>query len=329
LAFTSIRIEDDNIHPSGVVFSPDERDDAENARNAAFNRLFNTPGRATFDAILRLAKVEGFPISAARLREFAKERAAKDSESAPWKPSEVFAFEETAETEPQTARDLQMVALRRLADMQYDLLHDDFQQGETLAGLSDEKAVQKWTADRLRLKQGRSYSVEREVHVADEKEPDVRLRARATDASIPLEVKVAETWTLPQLEAALSTQLCDQYLRAREGRHGILLLVHQKPRLRGWTLKRKRLTFDAVFARLRTMAAKIAGSASGAPQPEVVALDVSSFPQQKAAKKKAAKKKAAKKPATRRKRAMAGERVRRRTVTRRGRKIGRARRGKG
>ena len=63
--------------------------------------------------------------------------------------------------------------------------------------------MQKWTADRLRLKQGRAYSVEREVHVADEKEPDVRLRAKASDASVPLEVKVAETWTLPELDAAL------------------------------------------------------------------------------------------------------------------------------
>ena len=202
LAFATIRVEDDNVHPSGAVFSPDGRDDAENARSGAFNRLVGTPGRATFDAILRLASVKGFPISKVRLRALAKERAAKNSESAAWRPDEVVAFEQTAQIEPHTARDLQMVALRRLTDMQYDLLHDDFQQGETLAGQRDEKAVQKWTADRLRLKQGRSYSVEREVHVADEKEPDVRLRAKATDASVPLEVKVAETWTWAQLERA-------------------------------------------------------------------------------------------------------------------------------
>ena len=206
----------------------------------------------------------------------------------------MFAFEQTAETEPQTARDLQMVALRRLADMQDDLLHDDFQQGKTLAGLGDEKAVQKCIADRLRLKQGRSYSVEREVHVADEKEPDVRLRAKVTDASVPLEVKVAETWTLPQLEAALTTQLCDKYLRAREGRHGILLLVHQKPKPRGWTLRGKRLTFHDVVARLRARAAKSAGSAWDAPQPEVAVLDVSTFANKKAANKKVANKKVAK-----------------------------------
>lgn len=186
----------------------------------------NTPNRAGFDAILRLAEVLDFPVPKARLYELAKERAEKDSESAAWKPGEAAPFEKSAETEPRTPRDLQLVGLRRLADMQHDLHHDDFQQGETLAGLENEKVVQKWTADRLRLKQGRSYSVEREVHVADEKEPDIRLRAKATDASVPIEIKVAESWKLEELEGALTNQLCEKYLRAKDGRHGILLLVH-------------------------------------------------------------------------------------------------------
>ena len=75
LAFKSVRTEDDNVHPSGVVFSPDERDDAESARGAAFGRLLNTPGRAGFDAIMRLTKVPAFPISQTRLRQFARDRA--------------------------------------------------------------------------------------------------------------------------------------------------------------------------------------------------------------------------------------------------------------
>ena len=290
LAFTNIRIDEDNVRPSGEVFSPDDRDDAQNARDAIFSRFVNTPGRATYDAILRLVRVKGFPIPQERLRELATRRAANDSELAAWKPGEAFEFEKSAETEPQTAADLQIVALRRLADMRYDLLHDDFQQGETLAGLPNEKAVQKWTADRLRLKQGRAYSVEREVHVADEKEPDVRLRAKASDASVPLEVKVAETWTLPELDAALTAQLCDKYLRAREGRYGILLLVHKKPKPRGWTHKGKRLTFENVVTRLRSMASKIAGASSDAPQPEIAVLDVSGIAKKKPAKTVAKKK---------------------------------------
>jgi hypothetical protein len=278
LVFATIRIEDDSHHPSGVVFSPNERDDAERARGAAFSRLLNTPGRAAFNAIMNLKKVPGFPIDEPRLRQFAKERAAKDSEFAAWKPGYLIEFEKTAQTEPQTAREVQVVGISRVSDLQYDLIHDDFQQGQTLAQLSSEKQVQKFVADRLRLKQGRSYSVEREVHVADEKEPDIRFRAKSTDASVPLEIKVAESWTLQELENALTLQLCQKYLRARDARHGILLLVHNKPKPRGWlTRTGKKLTFSEVVARLKGLAAKIAGSATDAPQPEIATLDMTRF----------------------------------------------------
>jgi hypothetical protein len=291
LAFQTIHPRNDNDHSSGEVYSPDPRDDAEHARNVVFERLANTPNRAGFDAILRLAGVPDFPVPKARLHAIAKERAEKDSESAAWKPGEAAAFEASAETEPQTPRDLQLVALHRLADMQYDLQHDDFQQGETLAGLKKERAVQKWTGDRLRLKQGRSYSAERETHVADENEPDIRLRAKVTDASVPIEIKVAESWTLEELESALTEQLCEKYLRAREGRHGILLLVHQASRPRGWLdVTGKTLTFEQVVSRLRTVAVAISGSSPDAPQPEIAVLDVSSFTAAKKAKPEKAKK---------------------------------------
>jgi hypothetical protein len=211
------------------------------------------------------------------LHELARDRATKDSESAPWPAAEVLAFERYAETAPATPYDLQRVALRRLVDMQHDLLHDDFAQGGTLRGLPGEIAVQNWTADRLQLKQGRAYSVERESHVVDEKEPDIRLRAKATDASLPMEIKVAESCTLLDLEAALANQLCGQYLRARGARHGILLLVHQELRPRGWQdiATGAFLSFDEVVARLRAQARAIAGSSPYAPQPEIAMLDVS------------------------------------------------------
>jgi hypothetical protein len=292
LAYQAIRPENDTVHPNGEVYSPDGRDDAQHARSAAFGRLVNTPNRAGFDAIMRLVEDPSFPIPKDRLFELAKERAEKDSESAAWKPGDAAAFEKTAETEPQTPRDLQLVGLRRLADMQHDLTHGDFQQGETLADLENEKAVQKFTADRLRLKQGRSYSVEREAHVADENEPDIRLRAKATDASVPIEIKVAESWTLEQLESALTDQLCGKYLRAKNGRHGILLLVHQTPKPSGWIKSpSEALGFGEVVSHLAAMAVAIAGSSTDAPQPEIAVLDVSGFTAAKAAKeaKKAVK----------------------------------------
>jgi hypothetical protein len=144
--------------------------------------------------------------------------------------------------------------------------------------LPNENAVQNWVADRLRVAQARSYSVEREPHVVDEKEPDIRLRAKVSDASLPIEIKVAESWTLAKLEIALDDQLCGQYLRARDGKHGILLLVHQKARGKGWRRKSggAYLTFHQVVEHLSARATAIAASRLDAPQPEIAVLDVSS-----------------------------------------------------
>ncbi len=278
IAFGTIRVQDDRIHPSGEVYSPDGRDNAEHARSAIFKAFIETPGRATFNAINRLSRADGFPIPAPHLEDLARERAAKDSEAAPWRPSDPFAFEQTFETAPSTPCDLQQVLLRRLADIQYDLLHSDFAQGRHLSAIPDEKGVQIWVADRLHLKRGRSYSVERESHVADEKEPDVRLRSRVSDANVPTEIKVAERWTVEGLESAVDDQLCARYLRAAGARHGVLLLVHLKPRARGWPVRGQKivLSFLELVARLRTRAAQIAAVSSDSPQPEIAVLDVSS-----------------------------------------------------
>jgi hypothetical protein len=170
---------------------------------------------------------------------------------------------------------LQFAALRRLEDMQHDLLHGDFGQGLTLKNLTNEVDVQNWVADRLRLKQGRSYSIEREPIVIGEKKPDVRFRA---DASVAMEIKVAESWTLRELENALEYQLCGRYLRANDGRHGILLLVHQGARSKGWkdTNTGRFLSFAEVMTYLTGRAELIASGVRDSPQPEVCAIDVSS-----------------------------------------------------
>lgn len=213
-----------------------------------------------------------------RLREFAEERAVEDSESAPWPPGGAYAFEQSAETSPRTGKDLRSVLVGRIEDMQHELLNDDFSQGQTLKCLTPEREVQKWVADRLRLKQGRSYSVEREPHVVEEKEPDVRIRAKATDANVSVEIKIAESWTLAELDDALETQLCCRYLRSDQGRYGVLLVVHQKARPMGWVEKANGtcLTFAEVVARLRARALAISGASHNAPQPEIAVLDVSS-----------------------------------------------------
>lgn len=74
----------------------------------------------------------------------------------------------------------------------------------------------------------------RQAHVAGEKKLDIRITAKATDASVAVEIKVAESWSLKELDDALEIQLCGRYLGSRAGKYGVLLLVHQKARPKGW-----------------------------------------------------------------------------------------------
>ncbi|HME21397.1 MAG TPA: hypothetical protein VKI44_08625 [Acetobacteraceae bacterium] len=275
-AFRTIRVEDDNRHDDGEAYTFDLRDSAEHARSYLFNQLCKTPGRASFEALGQLARLPGFPVLPERLQELAFNRAAEDAEHSPWKPGEAYGMEQEFDAAPNTPADLQSVAQRRLSDLQHSLHHDDFAQGRTLKMLPDERAVQNWVADQLRNRQGRAYSVEREPHVVDEKEPDIRIRARATDASLPIEIKVAESWALPQLEAALIEQLGARYLRAKDASHGILLLVHQNAREQGWRSGDGRwVTFEDVVQHLRTLANAQTAKSPDAPQALVAVLDVS------------------------------------------------------
>ncbi|MEZ5670213.1 MAG: hypothetical protein R3F55_22850 [Alphaproteobacteria bacterium] len=258
IAFRTVRVEEDVDHADGEVYSPGAREHAEDARGRLFKALFETPGAATFAAINRLAENPDIPIRRERLSQIARERAEKDAEYASWTSGEVYAFEHDFTTTPRNAFDLQRLISNKIADWQHSLIHSDFAQGSTLALLPKEVDVQNWLADRFRSEQGRGYSVEREPHVADEKEPDIRFRATATDASLALEVKVAECWSLSQLEDALRAQLVGRYLRDREHRHGILLIVHKKRRSRGWEGPEGGwLRFEQVVSHLADMARSI------------------------------------------------------------------------
>jgi hypothetical protein len=276
IAFRTIRLEDDTRHDDGLVFSPNGRDAAQNARNALFNRLYETPGLATFEYLHRLSRQAGFPIPPQRLQDLAFTRAANDAEHSPWRPAEAYEMEREFDSAPNTPLDLQRVALRRVSDMQYQLRHADFGQGRVFKTLRPESAVQESVADRLRLTQGRAYSVEREPEVVEGKTPDIRLRARNTDASLPIEIKVAESWSLPQLEEALNVQLGGRYLRAQDTHHGVLLLVHQKARPHGWRKSKGRmLTFPQVVKHLQKIADTTAALSPDAPQARIAVLDAS------------------------------------------------------
>jgi hypothetical protein len=78
------------------------------------------------------------------------------------------------------------------------------------------------------------------------------------------------------LEDALIKQLGGRYLRAQDANHGVLLVVHQDARPRGWRhAKGHMLTFAQVIAHLRGIADTTAANAPDAPQARIAVLNVS------------------------------------------------------
>jgi hypothetical protein len=274
LAFAHVRIEDDLEHLG--VYSPTERDDAETARNRLLGYLVNRHGPYTFYALGRLQREpDHLGIPMANLASMAYTRAAMDAESSPWPPSHVYRFEQDALMLPRTSQDLQTVAIGAIDDLQLKVLSDDNSLARIVAKLPREREVQQWVRDQVEERFGRAFGIEREPHVYDEKEPDLRLSSRVTSAKSPIEIK-RSTWTLEQLEDAITKQLVGRYLKNSEYRFGILLLVHQKSRPRGWKRRRgKPFTFEQVVAQLRALAASISAASATAAQVEVVVLDVS------------------------------------------------------
>jgi hypothetical protein len=277
LAFEGVRPSDDIHRPSGKVYSRELRDEAQDAREMIFHRLTKTPGEAAQAALERLSAIPNFPIRPEWVRIHAFRHAEADAELAAWMPDDVLTFERTFDRAPTTTADLQLLARRRIEGIQHDLINGRFSQGDTLQGLVDENAVQRWLATQFDARKAESYTVQRETHYADEKEPDITLISRHSGVELPIEVKVVDGLSVAQLEAALEIQLCEQYLRHDSTRHGILLLVYQEARALGWDLTpgSARVPFEPVLARLHQLAKRIRETSATAPQPIIAAIDVS------------------------------------------------------
>jgi len=189
----------------------------------------------------------------------------------------VLTFERTFDRAPITTGDLQLLARRRIEDIQHDLIHGKFAQGDTLQLLPDENAVQRWIATQFEARQKEAYTVQRETHYAEEKEPDITLISRHSGVELPIEIKVADGLSVKELEAALVKQLCGQYLRHASTRRGILLVVHQKARKEGWMFQdgEPLVPYETVVARLQELARTVREQSAMGPQPIVQTFDVS------------------------------------------------------
>ena len=277
-AYAHVRPADDRQHDEDS-WTPDARDRAESARNFLLSALLDTSGAEAWRIVLELAVDPRFIHFGDRLRLLARERAALDAEFEPYTPGELVELEQRYEVPPHTRDGLFETMMDRISDLAHDVAHHDFTDRKTLRTIHEEPEMQRTLAMRLEAKAKGAYVVDREGEVADRKRTDIRFLARRGDQKAVIEIKLAEKWTLPELESALRVQLVGQYLRHGTCRAGCLLLTFNREK-RHWRDKESgtQLTFGEVVELLAALAASIEAELAYTVRVGVFGIDLTDPP---------------------------------------------------
>lgn len=221
-----IREEEDINRSNSGVYSPDLRDDAQDARNALFNLIRETPGKEAYLALMEMER--GHPAMKSRpwMGLLAKTKATLDADFTPWNPGQVKEFNDALVATPSNHRELWYFGVERLEALKHDIEHGDESIASILQGTDQETDFRKFIGGWLRERAGGRYSIPPEEELADAKRPDLRFRGAGFDAPVPVELKVADNWTGPHLFERMEVQLGGDYLRDARSSRGIFLLVY-------------------------------------------------------------------------------------------------------
>lgn len=270
-----VREQDDLHRANKGVYSPELRDNAQEARNALFAFIRETPGKEAFLALTEISELH--PVDASRpwIAWHASEKATADADIAAWSPADTRAFHDQLERVPSNHRDLWYLAVDRLVDLKNDLEQGDSSIASLLLTAAGETEIRKFIGGWCRDHAVARYSIPPEEELADAKRPDLRFHGSGFDGPIPVELKLADNWTGPQLFERLEAQLCGDYLRDARSSRGIFLLVHRGKK-QAWELPdgRRADSFDALIEALEQQWDRLAQKFQGVEDIAVIGIDL-------------------------------------------------------
>ena len=273
-AFRFVRPADDVVHEG--AYSPGVRDEAEDARRSLLSQLVDTPGPEAHGVVVGLAGESEFQDIAGRLLQMAEERTAADAEfETVFSCGDVRMLYSGLEAPAGNRDDLFAVMNDRLEDIGHELAHHDFTDRATLCRIELEPEMQRTLALRLDGRKRGAYAVSREDEVADRKRTDIRLSGAGGRYKAVIEVKIADKWTLRELEVALEEQLVGRYLRHEDCRVGCLLLTYGGKK-NYWVdrTRRRRMNFRELVELLKVRARDAEAARSYGVRLSVFGLDL-------------------------------------------------------
>jgi hypothetical protein len=267
--------EDEDIEREGsAVYSPELRDEAQEARYSLFSQLRDVPGKEAFTAMMEIAAEHSnasFPSWALR---YARAKAEADANGEPWSARQVREFNDALERTPANHRELFDLVLMRLEDLKADLEEGDASEAAVLIRVNEETELRNYLGNRLRMTAQGRYSIPQEEEYADKKRVDLRFHAAGLDAPVPAELKLSHRWSGKAFFERLENQLCGDYLRDIRSGRGFFVIVHQgKQHI--WKLPDdSEVEFDGLIGALADRWSAIAPRFPGIEEVRVLGIDL-------------------------------------------------------
>ncbi len=227
LAYRHIRIQDDTHHEGS--YSPDTRDDAQQARSRIVTALLELKGTEGIAAKLEMASDPLCEHFKDRILSMAEESWAQEIDSEILDESAARALDRSGEAPAATSLSMFMIMKDRLADLDDLLLRDDSPR-EAWAKIDAERVMRREIARELRHASKSIYTVDQEAVTADEKETDIRLRSSCSMHEATIELKLGDNRTVTDLRDTLENQLVKKYMAAENSRAGALLVTLSRDR---------------------------------------------------------------------------------------------------
>ncbi len=247
-----IRVEDDADRINGVEYSIGLRDYAQNARSMLFDLLSNIPGKSSYAAIIELIEEHPVPAYQNHFKTLAYKRAEEDSDIEAWSVEQLIEFEHSLTITPKTHRQLFELVVHRLDDLKAWLEYGNDSPYQTWRRAECETEMRTLIAGQLNQGQHLKYTIAEEAEIANAQRPDIWAQCPNVCSPVPIELKLLEKWTGPQLCERLRNQLVGDYLREESARFGVMLLVW-----RGFSQVQKRWEINGSLVELNDLASAL------------------------------------------------------------------------
>ena len=220
-----IRVEDDTVRINGLECSIGLRDYAQSARNMLFDLLSRIPGKSSYTAITEL--IEEHPVLAYQnhFKSLAYRRAEEDSDIEAWSVEQLIEFEQSLTMTPATHRQLFELVVHRLDDLKSWLECGNDSPWQIWQRAERETAMRNLIVGWLNQTSQRQFTIVQEAELANAQRPDICVQCQSVNSPVPIELKLLEKWSGPELCERLRNQLVGDYLREPSARFGVMILV--------------------------------------------------------------------------------------------------------